>query len=104
MHVQKQKRKKTITTELLIVVFAFVTQRVHSLFFTGPKFQPSSQLLWLYRPICVGPGPGRKPRLLVFSRYGSTAALALLVSIELSLRHFFEFIFSVFVQLMQSDQ
>ena len=30
-----------------------------------PKFQASSLLLWLSRPVCVG--PGRKLKLLVFS-------------------------------------
>ena len=35
----------------------------------NPKFQASSHLLWLYRPVCVG--PGRKPRRPVFSKRGS---------------------------------
>ena len=34
-----------------------------------PKFQASSHLLWLYSPVCVG--PGRKPRRPVFSQRGS---------------------------------
>ena len=33
------------------------------------KFQASSHLLWLYSPVCVG--PGRKPRRPVFSQRGS---------------------------------
>ena len=33
------------------------------------KFQASSQLLWLYSPVCVG--PGRKLRRPVFSQCGS---------------------------------
>ena len=33
------------------------------------KFQASSDLLWLYSPVCVG--PGRKPRRPVFSQRGS---------------------------------
>ena len=33
------------------------------------EFQASSLPLWLYRPVCVG--PGRKPKLLVFSCKGS---------------------------------
>ena len=33
------------------------------------KFQASSNLLWLYSPVCVG--PGRKPRRPVFSQRGS---------------------------------
>ena len=32
---------------------------VQSLYFLKPKFQASSHLLWLYSPVCVG--PGRKP-------------------------------------------
>ena len=36
----------------------------------NPKFQASSHLLLLYRPVCVG--PGRKPRRPVFSERGST--------------------------------
>ena len=42
---------------------------VQSLYFLNPKFQASSHLLWLYSPVCVG--PGRKPRrpvLIYFSR------------------------------------
>ena len=34
-----------------------------------PKFQASSHLLWLYSPVCVG--PGQKPRRPVFSQRGS---------------------------------
>ena len=34
-----------------------------------PKFQASNHLLWLYIPVCVG--PGRKPRGQVFSQRGS---------------------------------
>ena len=40
-----------------------------SLFYLNPKFQASSHLLWLYSPVCVG--PGRKPRRPVFSERGS---------------------------------
>ena len=32
------------------------------------KSEASSHLLWLYRPVCVG--PGRKPRRPVFSQPG----------------------------------
>ena len=35
----------------------------------NPKFQASSHLLWLYSPVCVG--PGRKSRRPVFSEQGS---------------------------------
>ena len=34
-----------------------------------PKFQASNHLLWLYSPVCVG--PGQKPRRPVFSERGS---------------------------------
>ena len=49
--------------------FVFATRIVLFLFFLNPKFQASSLLLRLYRPVCVG--PGRKPRRPVFSRRGS---------------------------------
>ena len=42
---------------------------VQSLFFLNTKFQASSHLVWLYSPVCVG--PGRKPRRQVFSQRGS---------------------------------
>ena len=53
----------------LISAFVFATEIVKSLFFVNTKFQASSQLLWLYSPVCVG--PGQKPRRLVFSERGS---------------------------------
>ena len=37
----------------------FATLIVQSLYFLNPKFQVSSHLLWLCRPVCVG--PARKP-------------------------------------------
>ena len=43
----------------LISAFVFTTWIVQSLYYLNPKFQASSHLLWLYRPVCVG--PGRKP-------------------------------------------
>ena len=42
----------------------FAKKIVQSLFFLNPKFQASSYLLWLYGPVCVG--PGRKPQKHVF--------------------------------------
>ena len=36
---------------------------------SNTKSQDSSHLLWLYSPVCVG--PGRKPRRPVFSQRGS---------------------------------
>ena len=43
-------------TPKLISAFVFATWIVQSLFFLNPKFQASSHLLWLYSPVCVGPG------------------------------------------------
>ena len=53
----------------LISAFVFATWIVQSLRYLKPKFQASSQLLWLYSPVCVG--PGRKSRRPVFSQRGS---------------------------------
>ena len=47
----------------------FATRIVQSLTFLNPKFKASSHLLWLYSPVCVG--PGREPRGPVFSERGS---------------------------------
>ena len=43
-------------TAKLISAFAFATYIVQSIFFLNPKFKASSHLLWLYSPVCVGPG------------------------------------------------
>ena len=43
----------------------FTTKVVQLLYFLSPKFQASSHLLWLYSPVCVG--PGRKSWRQVFS-------------------------------------
>ena len=56
-------------TAKLISAFSFATRIVLFLFFLDPKFQASSMLLRLYRPVCVG--PGRKHWRPVFSRRGS---------------------------------
>ena len=56
-------------TAKLISAFVFAIRIVQSLFYLNPKFQASSYLLWLYSPVCVG--PGRKPRRPVFSERGS---------------------------------
>ena len=50
----------------LINTFVFATRRVQFLFFLNPKFQASSPLVWLHRPVCVR--SGRKHRRSVFSR------------------------------------
>ena len=57
-----------VVTAKLISAFVFATQIVQSLYFINPKFQASSHLLYLYSPVCVG--PGRKPRRPVFSQLG----------------------------------
>ena len=44
----------------MISAFVFAIRIVQSLFYLNPTFQASSHLLWLYSPVCVG--PGRKPR------------------------------------------
>ena len=56
-------------TAKLISAFGFATRIVQSLYFLNPKFQASRHILWLYSPVCVG--PGRKPRRPVFSQRGS---------------------------------
>ena len=48
----------------------FATRIVQSLLYLNPKFQSYSHLLWLYRPVCVG--PGRKHRRPVLSQRGSS--------------------------------
>ena len=57
----------------MISAFVFATWIVQFLYFFYAKFQASSFLLWQYRPVCVG--PGRKPKLLIFSRTGSNASI-----------------------------
>ena len=58
----------TAVTAQLISAFVFATWMVQFLLYLYPKFQYSSFLLWVYRPVCVG--PGRKSQRLVFSRPG----------------------------------
>ena len=53
----------------LISAFVFTIRIVQSLYFLNLKNQASSHLVWLYSPVCVG--PGRKPRRPVFSERGS---------------------------------
>ena len=56
-------------TAKLISACVFATWIVQDLFFLNPKFQASSNLLWLY--ILDSVGPGWKPRRPVFSQRGS---------------------------------
>ena len=55
-------------TAQLISAFVFATWIVQFLFFLNPKFQASSLLQLLYRPVCVG--SGQKSRRPVFSCRG----------------------------------
>ena len=56
-------------TAQLISAFVFAIRIVQSLYYLNPKFQAFSHLVWLYSPVCIG--PGRKPRRPVFSQRGS---------------------------------
>ena len=62
----------TVTAQL-ISAFVFAPRKVQSLFYLNPKFQVSSYLVWLYSPVCVG--PGQKPGRPVFSQRGSYFAM-----------------------------
>ena len=57
-----------VTTKL-ISAFVFATRIVQSLYLLNSKFQASSSFLWLYSPVCIG--PGRKPPSPVFWHRGS---------------------------------
>ena len=48
----------------------------------SPKFQASSYLLWLYSPVCVG--PGRKPRRPVFSQRVLSRQLSRYVTVKIN--------------------
>ena len=62
----------------LISTFVFATRIVQLLHYLFPNFQDSSFLLWVYKPICVG--PGRKSRKPVFSSRGAHIVLLFLTS------------------------
>ena len=62
------KNKEAVTAKL-ISTFVFAISIIQFLCYLNPKFQASSHLLWLYSPVCVG--PGWKPRRPVFSQRGS---------------------------------
>ena len=55
----------------LISAFVFAIRIVQSLSYLNPKFQASIHLLWLYSPVCIG--PGQKPRR-PFSHYKAQGA------------------------------
>ena len=63
-HAKTKTQISFAVTAKLISAFVFATRIVQFLPFLNTKFQVSSHLLWLYSPVCVG--PGRKPRRPVF--------------------------------------
>ena len=68
-------------TAKLISAFVFAIRIVQFLYYLNPKFQASSHLLWLYSPVCVG--PGRKPRRPLFSERGSFISMSVKSHIKL---------------------
>ena len=62
--------------------FRYTDRIVQSIYFLNTKFQASSHLLWLYSPVCVG--PGRKPRRPVFSQRGSYGTMSWVSSEDFS--------------------
>ena len=62
LHMRKQRRE---TDQRLCFRYTDSTSPL----LPKPKLQASRHLLWLYCPVCVG--PGRKPRRPVFSERGS---------------------------------
>ena len=69
LHAKTKTQISCAVTAQLISAFVFAIQIVQSLYYLNTKFQASSHLLWLYSPVCVG--PGRKPERPVFSQRGS---------------------------------
>ena len=71
---KKKPQISCAVTAQLISAFVFSIRIVKILYYLNQKSQASSHLLWLYSPICVG--PGRKPRRPVFSQRGSNMFMA----------------------------
>ena len=65
-HVVRKPAFCICETTKLISAFVFAIPIVQSLCCLHPQFQASSHLVWLNRPVCVG--PSRKPRRPVFSQ------------------------------------
>ena len=63
-YVKTKAQISCAVTAQLISAFVFAIQILQSVVFLNLKFQASSLLLWLYSPVCAG--PGHKPKLLVF--------------------------------------
>ena len=70
-------------TAKLICAFVFTPWIVQFPFFLNLKFQSSSLLLNLYRPVCVA--PGWKPQRQVFSHWGSNNISLISANIQLKL-------------------
>ena len=71
---QRQAQINCAVTTQLIRAFVFATWIAPFLCYLYPNFWASSILLSQYRPLCVG--PGRNPKLLVFSCNGSNVWLS----------------------------
>ena len=57
-------------TAQLISAFVFAIRILQSLYYINLKFQASGHLLWLYSPVCVGPGPkSRRPAHIITLEY-----------------------------------
>ena len=77
MRITYAKTKTQIScavTAQLISAFVFATRIVQFLLYLYPKFQDSSFLLCVYRPVCVGP---RRKLKDLFSRVMALILLAL---------------------------
>ena len=55
-HAKTKAQISCAVTAQLISAFVFATCIVQFLFYLYSKFQASSLLLWLHRPVCVGSG------------------------------------------------
>ena len=76
VYVKTKAQISFTVTAKLISTFVFATRIAQFLSFQNPKFQASSHLLLLHRPVCVR--PGRKPQRQVFSRRGSLEVMVLM--------------------------
>ena len=63
-----------IISSLKPMLWVFI-RIVHSLCFLNLKFQASSHLLWLYSPVCVGPGQKPKDRFSCDKAYIITSVI-----------------------------
>ena len=90
---RKQRRRSAAQ---LISAFVFTRWIVQFLLYLHPKFQASSLFLWLYSPVCVG--PGGKPRRPVFSQRGSFVVLFYMFLV--CFLFFFFFFFRRYIQFV----